>query len=200
MAQRRRFGPSRTGQHGWTTEPGCSVTGIDDTDDDAPALGLSGPIYMTPEGHRRLRDERMDLIRAERPKIVEIVSWAAGNGDRSENGDYQYGKKRLREIDRRLRYLAKRLERAEVVDPALQPRRDRVFFGATVTYADAEDRRLTVTIVGADEADMKDGKVSLASPIAQALLGARAGEERRVRTPRGPEEVEVLAILYPAQT
>lgn len=173
----------------------------DDTDPDseeASAPGVSGPIYMTPEGHRRLREEQAALLRIERPKIVEIVSWAAGNGDRSENGDYQYGKKRLREIDRRLRYLGQRLKRAEVVEPALQPRRDQVFFGASVTYADEEDRRMTVTIVGADEADMKDGKVSVASPIAQALLGARVGEERRVRTPRGAGLVEVLAVSYPA--
>lgn len=169
-----------------------------DPGDAGPALAGGGPIYMTPEGHRRLREERASLARLERPKIVEIVTWAAANGDRSENGDYQYGKKRLREIDRRLRYLGKRLECAEVVDAARQTRRDRVFFGASVTYADEEDRRMTVTIVGADEADMKEGKVSVASPIAHALLGARIGEERRLRTPRGAALIEVLAISYPA--
>jgi transcription elongation factor GreB len=176
------------------------MAGKDDAaaDDEIPAPQGAGRVLVTPEGCRRLRDEYAALIRVERPRVVEIVSWAAGNGDRSENGDYQYGKKRLREIDRRLRYLGRQLERVEVVDPARQPRRDRVFFGASVTYADADDRRTTVTIVGADEADMKEGKVSLASPIAQALLGARVGEERRVHTPRGAETVEVLAIGFPA--
>jgi transcription elongation factor GreB len=169
---------------------------LDDDADDAPSLG-SGRFYMTPEGHRRLREEYAALARVERPRVVEVVSWAAGNGDRSENGDYQYGKKRLREIDRRLRYLGKRLERAEVVDPAAQTRRDQVFFGATATYADEDDRRTTVTIVGADEADMGTGKVSLVSPIAQALLGARVGDERRLRTPGGVVLVEVVAIAYP---
>ncbi len=169
-----------------------------EADDEAPALRGAGRVLMTPEGHRRLRDEYTALLRLERPRIVEIVSWAAGNGDRSENGDYQYGKKRLREIDRRLRYLGRQLEHAEVMDPARQQRRDHAFFGATVTYADEQDRQITVTIVGADEADMKEAKVSLASPIAQALLGARVGEERRVRTPRGAETAEVLAISYPS--
>lgn len=169
----------------------------DAADDDAPGVQGAGRVLATPEGYRRLRDEHAALLRMERPRVVEIVSWAAGNGDRSENGDYQYGKKRLREIDRRLRYLGKRLERVEVVDPAQQTRRDQVFFGASVTYANEDDERTTVTIVGADEADMKEGKVSLASPIAQALLGARVGEERRVRTPRGAETVEVLAVRYP---
>ena len=171
-------------------------------DEDGDEAGTNpigaGRILMTPEGYRRLQEEQSALLRVERPRVVEVVSWAAGNGDRSENGDYQYGKKRLREIDRRLRYLSKRLRGAEVVDPAGQPRRDQVFFGATVTFVDDGDRETTVTIVGADEADLKHGKVSLASPIAQALLGARVGDERRVRTPRGVEPVEVLAISYPA--
>ena len=169
-----------------------------EADDEVPALRGAGRVLMTPEGHRRLREEHTALLRVERPRVVEIVSWAAGNGDRSENGDYQYGKKRLREIDRRLRYLGRQLQRAEVMDPARQPRRDQAFFGSTVTYADEHDRRITVTIVGADEADMKEGKISLASPIAQALLGAKVGEERRVHTPRGAEMAEVLAISYPA--
>jgi transcription elongation factor GreB len=168
-------------------------------DDDAAEAGPlgAGRILMTPEGHRRLREEQSALLRVERPRVVEVVSWAAGNGDRSENGDYQYGKKRLREIDRRLRYLGKRLRGAEIVDPAAQSRRDQVFFGATVTFVDDSDRETTVTIVGADEADLKQDKISLAAPIAQALLGARVGDERRVRTPRGVELVEVLAIRYP---
>ncbi|MBN8903058.1 MAG: GreA/GreB family elongation factor [Rhodospirillales bacterium] len=123
-------------------------------DDERPMLALGGKVYMTPEGHRRLRDEWHQLMKVERPRVVEIVSWAAGNGDRSENADYQYGKRRLREIDRRARYLTKRLEAAEVVDPARQAVRDRVFFGATVTYVDEADVERTITIVGADEADM----------------------------------------------
>ncbi len=168
-----------------------------EADDEAPALQGAGRVLMTPEGHRRLRDEHTALLRVERPRVVEIVSWAAGNGDRSENGDYQYGKKRLREIDRRLRYLGRQLHRAEIVDPAQQPRRGQAFFGAMVTYAGEDGREVTVTIVGADEADMKEGKISLASPIAQALLGARVGEERRVHTPHGAEVAEILAISYP---
>ncbi len=134
------------------------------------------------------------LLRVERPKIVEIVSWAAGNGDRSENGDYLYGKKRLREIDRRARWLTKRLDIAEVVDPAQQPNRDRVFFGATVTYVTEDDAERTVTLLGADEADLARGEVSLFSPIARALLRARVGEVVKMHTPRGIEAVEVVAI------
>lgn len=167
-------------------------------DEDAPALRGNGRSYMTPEGHRRIREEYEALLHGERPRVVEIVSWAAGNGDRSENGDYQYGKKRLREIDRRVRYLGKRLDNAEVVDPARQARRDQVFFGATVTYADEDDRRTTVTITGADEADMTEGKVSLDSPVARALMHARVGDEVRVHTPGGVEMVEVVEISYPS--
>ena len=169
----------------------------DEDGEDAPRFQGGGKFYMTPEGQRRLREEYDALLRVERPRVVEVVSWAAGNGDRSENGDYQYGKKRLREIDRRLRHLGKRLDAAEVVDPARQTRRDQVFFGATVTYADESDRHTTVTIVGADEADMTAGTVSLASPIALALMRARVGDEVRVHTPRGVETVEVVAIGYP---
>lgn len=156
-----------------------------------------GRSYMTPEGHRRIRAEYEALLHGERPRVVEVVSWAAGNGDRSENGDYQYGKKRLREIDRRVRYLGKRLDSAEVVDPARQVRRDRVFFGATVTYAGGDDRRVTVTIVGEDEAAMAEGKVSLASPVARALMRAAVGDEVGVQTPGGVEAVEVVSISYP---
>ena len=173
-------------------------TNTDEDGEDAPRFQGGGKFYMTPGGHRRLREEYDALLRVERPRVVEVVSWAAGNGDRSENGDYQYGKKRLRKIDRRLRYLGKRLDAAEVVDPARQTRRDRVFFGATVTYADESDRHTTVTIVGTDEADMAAGKVSLASPIALALMRARVGDEVRVHTPRGVETVEVITINYPA--
>jgi transcription elongation factor GreB len=154
---------------------------------------------MTPDGHRRLRDELEQLLRVERPRVVEVVSWAAGNGDRSENADYQYGKRRLREIDRRAHFLMRRLKHAEVVDPSCQVQRDRVFFGATVTYVDEADAERTVTIVGVDEADMAAGRISLTSPIAVALIKARArrGDEVSVHTPRGVEVIEVLAVLYP---
>jgi transcription elongation factor GreB len=152
--------------------------------------------YVTPRGHKLLQDELNALMRVERPKIVEIVSWAAGNGDRSENGDYIYGKKRLREIDRRARYLTKRLENAEVVDPANQKVRDRVFFGATVTYIDGKERENTVTIVGVDEANLEAGLVSWIAPIAKALIKAEVGDTVTLRTPTGPEEIEVLAIRY----
>ena len=170
-----------------------------DDEDEAPRLALGGKFYMTPEGHARLKAERDQLMRVERPRVVEIVSWAASNGDRSENADYQYGKRRLREIDRRTRFLGKRLESAEVVDPAMQTQRDRVFFGATVTYVDESDQERTVTIVGVDEADMAAGKVSLTAPIAVALIKAKArvGDEVPVHTPRGVELMEVLAIRYP---
>lgn len=168
-------------------------------DDDAPRLALGGKFYMTPLGHAALRAELDGLLKVERPKIVEIVHWAAGNGDRSENGDYQYGKKRLREIDKRAHFLIKRLDAAEVVDPARQTNRDRVFFGATVTYVDEADAERTVSIVGVDEADMAQGKISLTSPIAIALIKARAkvGDAVSVHTPRGIEAIEVLAISYP---
>jgi transcription elongation factor GreB len=153
--------------------------------------------YMTPQGHQRLTDELRQLLRIERPKVVEVVSWAAGNGDRSENGDYIYGKKRLREIDRRIRFLTKRLEIAEVVDPARQVRRDQVFFGATVTYACEDGAENTITIVGADEADTEQGQVTWVSPIARVLRLAREGDLVRLATPVGVEEIEVIEIRYP---
>jgi transcription elongation factor GreB len=165
-------------------------------EDDAPPIP-TGKNYMTRAGHDRMRAELHALLRVERPKIVEIVHWAAGNGDRSENGDYLYGKKRLREIDRRARFLGKRLDIAEIVDPAAQVQRDRVFFGATVTFVTETDTERTVTILGVDEADLARGEVSLSSPIARALLRARVGDTVRLATPSGPEEVEVLAIRYP---
>ncbi|MBN8904692.1 MAG: transcription elongation factor GreB, partial [Rhodospirillales bacterium] len=168
-------------------------------EDERPTLALGGKVYMTPEGHQRLREELHQLMKVERPRVVEVVSWAAGNGDRSENADYQYGKRRLREIDRRARYLTKRLENAEVVDPARQTDRERVFFGATVTYVDEAGVERTITIVGADEADMAEGKVSLTAPIAVALIKARARrhDEVSVHTPRGVEVIEVLDVRYP---
>ena len=144
-----------------------------------------------------MRAELHQLMRVERPKIVEIVSWAAGNGDRSENGDYLYGKKRLREIDRRAHFLGRRLERAQIVDPAAQTRRDQVFFGATVTYEDEAGEEHRVTIVGPDEADLERGEVSLNAPIARALLRAKPGNSVTVQGPKGTEIIEVVAIAYP---
>jgi len=176
-----------------------------DGDDEAEAETAATPPaggknYITPAGLARLQAELRELRRVERPKIVEIVSWAAGNGDRSENGDYIYGKRRLREIDRRIRFLLKRLEIAEAVDPALQKKRDQVFFGATVTYATLEDQERTVRIVGIDEASAERGEVSWISPIARALLKARVGDTVVVQTPKGPEPVEVVRIVYGDET
>ena len=153
--------------------------------------------YMTPRGHARLRDELLHLRRVERPKVVETVAWAAGNGDRSENGDYIYGKKKLREIDRRIRFLTKRLEIAEIVDPARQTNRDKVFFGATVTYALSDGTERTIRIVGVDEADIDHNEVSWISPIARALLKAEEGDEVDIKTPNGLETIEVVKISYP---
>ena len=174
--------------------------GMDDdgADDVASALPSSTKNYITPDGFAALRDERERLVRVERPEVVKIVSWAASNGDRSENGDYLYGKRRLREIDRRLRFLGKRIESAEVVDPARQTRRDQVFFGATVSYANMRDEEHTITIVGVDEVDSTKGLVSWVSPVARALLKARVGDTVAVRTPAGVDQIEVLTIAYPA--
>src|SRR5690606_29697691 len=139
--------------------------------------------YMTVEGYQRLRAELAHLMNEERPAVVQVVSWAASNGDRSENGDYLYGKKRLREIDRRMRFLTKRLEIAEVVDPAQQPNKDQIFFGATVVYSDKEGEEFRVTIVGVDEAEPLQGRISWISPVARALLKAREGDTVTLRTP-----------------
>ena len=162
-----------------------------------PPLPAGGKNYITPAGYARLRAELLELIDNERPRIVEIVHWAASNGDRSENGDYLYGKKRLREIDRRIRFLTKRLEIAEVTDPSVHHGSDQVFFGATVTYVDEQGVERTVTIMGIDEADSLQGQVSWISPIARALLKAREGDVVRLVTPQGAQEVEVLAVRYP---
>lgn len=170
----------------------------DEEEDGPPGLPPGTPFYMTPAGAEALRAELRRLWEEERPKVVEVVSWAAGLGDRSENADYQYGKRRLREIDRRVRFLRKRLERVQVVDPAAQAKRDQVFFGASVTYARlSDDAEVTVTIVGVDEADAEAGRIAWVAPVARALLGARVGDTRRVRTPSGAEELEVVAIRYP---
>jgi transcription elongation factor GreB len=176
----------------FTTED-SGADGAEEPDIEVPANIKN---YMTPAGFATLQAEMQHLLRDERPKMVEIVSWAAGNGDRSENGDYLYGKKRLREIDRRLRYLTKRLGSAEVVDPKKQQSLDRVFFGATVTYAKEDDSRHTVTLVGPDEADVNKGKISWLSPVAKALLKARAGDEVEVRVAGGAERLEVIEIRY----
>jgi len=155
--------------------------------------------YITQAGFKKLQDELKHLVKDERPKVVETVAWAAGNGDRSENGDYIYGKKRLREIDGRIHFLTKRLEIAEVVNPAAQKNRDQVFFGATVTYASGGGVRHKITIVGVDEADADRGHVSWVSPVAKALLKARAGDTVELRNPRGAEILKVVAVEYPGQ-
>ena len=168
-------------------------------DDEGPALPpipAGSRNYMTPAGYARLRGELLDLIDNERPKIVEVVHWAASNGDRSENGDYLYGKKRLREIDRCIRFLTKRLEVAEVVDPLVHAGSDQVFFGATVTYVDQEDATSTITIMGIDEADSGQGQVSWVSPVARALLKSRVGDEVPLPTPGGVRSLEVLEVRY----
>ncbi|SCW53757.1 transcription elongation factor GreB [Sphingobium faniae] len=155
------------------------------------------PNYISPEGFAKLRAEYDQLLGVERPRIVEIVSWAAGNGDRSENGDYLYGRKRMREIDGQLRRLSKKMKDARVVDPKAQPDKSRVYFGATVTIADEDDHHRTVTIVGNDEADAGAGRIGWGSPIARALRGAAVGDLRRVMLPAGEKEYEVMAIRYP---
>lgn len=152
--------------------------------------------YMTPRGFSMLQSELRQLMNDERPKIVEIVAWAAGNGDRSENGDYIYGKRRLREIDRRIRYITKRLDSAEVVEPERQKSLDKVFFGATVTYVREDDSEHTVTLVGIDEADLNVGAISWISPVAKAVMKAGVGDTVELRTPAGKEMIEILAIEY----
>jgi transcription elongation factor GreB len=155
------------------------------------------PRFITPDGFARIRAEYEELFGIERPKIVELVSWAASLGDRSENADYLYGKKRLREIDRRLSHLSRIMKAAKVVDPASQTARDQVRFGATVELADDDDNRRTLTIVGDDEADASAGRIGWSAPIARALVGARVGDERTVRLPAGEKSYEVMTIRYP---
>lgn len=155
------------------------------------------PNYITPAGFRRLREEYEALFGTERPKLVETISWAAGNGDRSENGDYIYGRKKLREIDRRLGWLAKRMKAATVLDPAQQQDQGRVFFGAVVTLADEDDNRRELTLVGEDEADAAAGRISWNSPIARAIRGAGVGDLRHVTLPSGEKELEIVSIQYP---
>ena len=174
-----------------------------DEDDDDLGVGLP-PIppgaknYMTPAGYQRIREELLQLIDVERPEVVKVVHWAASNGDRSENGGYIYGKRRLREIDRRIRFLTKRLDLAEVVDPSAHQGSDQVFFGATVTYVNSSGEEHVVTIVGIDELDPLHGKISWVSPVARALTKAREGDVVTLKTPLGVDELEILAVEYPA--
>ncbi len=174
-------------------------TDAGDDEDDAPAAAPmpGGKNYLTRAGYDRLRSELFTLIDEERPRIVDVVHWAAGNGDRSENGDYLYGKKRLREIDRRIRFLTRRLEIAEVVDSSMHHGSDQVFFGATVTYVDNAGLETTVTILGVDEADSAHGQISWISPVARALLKARVGDLVHLTVPGGEQELEILAVEYP---
>jgi len=172
----------------------------DDDDEDVVDPSLSLPQgtrnYITPGGHARIKAELDHLLRTERPHVVEVVHWAASNGDRSENGDYIYGKRRLREIDRRIRFLTKRLDLAEVVDPARQENPDQVFFGATVTISDEQENELTYQIVGVDETDFSRGRISWVSPMARALLKAREADLVRFQSPLGWREVEIVKIEY----
>jgi transcription elongation factor GreB len=169
----------------------------DRDEDEEDALPPGQKNYITPDGLERLKTERRQLWNVERPEIVRVVEWAAGNGDRSENGDYIYGKKRLREIDRRLRFLDKRLAAAEPVDPAKQTRRDTVFFGATVTYVRADEAEVTVTICGIDETTFGEARISWTSPVARALMRKQVGDTVKVRTPAGVDELEIVGIKYP---
>ena len=168
----------------------------DDLPEETGGLPISAKNYLTPQGFGRMREELDALLRKERPEVVKVVTWAAGNGDRSENGDYIYGKKRLREIDRRVRYLSKRLANAEVVDAAKRAKTDQVFFGATVTYANGRGDERTIKIVGVDEVELDKGHVSWISPIAKALLRAEEGDVVKMRTPGGVEEIEIVKVMY----
>ena len=160
-------------------------------------MAESRPRFITPQGFARVRAEYDELFGVERPKLVETIAWAASNGDRSENGDYIYGRKRLREIDRRLGYLGKVMKTAKVVDPAAQASRDQVRFGATVELADEDDSRRVVTIVGDDEADAGAGRIGWSAPLSRALIGAKVGDERIVRLPSGEKSYEIVDIRYP---
>ena len=180
-----------------------AFTKEDDSEEDADDFGLSAiPLgtknYITPAGYARLRAELLDLIDNERPKIVESVHWAAKNGDRSENGDYLYGKKRLREIDKRMRFLGKRLEIAQIVEPSVHGNSRQVFFGATVTYADTQGIERTITILGIDEADSSQSQVSWIAPVSRALLKSHIGDVVKLVTPSGVQELEVLDVSYPS--
>ena len=177
------------------TKESDAADDLDEVEEPSP-LPAGAKNYMTPHGWRRMRDELSYLVKVERPAVTNVVSWAARNGDRSENADYQYGKKRLREIDRRIRYLTKRLENAEVVDPATREVTDQVFFAATVAYANAKGEETTVRIVGLDETDLANGCISWISPVARALIKAREGDSVSLATPGGREELEILEVRY----
>ena len=170
----------------------------DDGDNSAPSIPAGSKNYMTPQGHLRMKTELLKLIDVERPEVVQIVSWAASNGDRSENGDYIYGKRRLRQIDGRIRFLTKRLDLAEVVDPSVHHGSDQIFFGATVRYETQSGEEQTVTILGIDELDPLNGKISWISPVARALTKAREGDTVILKTPGGLEELLILEVTYPA--
>lgn len=160
-------------------------------------MGTDRPNYITPAGFSAMRTRYEQLFATDRPALVEVISWAAGNGDRSENGDYIYGRKKLREIDRELAHLSRRMKSAKVVDPARQEDRSRVFFGATVTIADEDDDERTLTLVGTDEADASAGRINWYSPLAMALKGAAVGDVRRVSLPGGTRDYEIIKIAYP---
>jgi transcription elongation factor GreB len=170
----------------------------DDDENSLPAIPAGAKNYITPQGYQRIREELFQLIDVDRPEVVRIVHWAASNGDRSENGDYIYGKRRLREIDRRIRFLTKRMDLAEIVDPTLHHGSEQIFFGATVRYANAAGNEHTVTIVGIDELDPLNGKISWVSPVARALTKSGVGDVVTLATPGGDEELEVLSVSYPA--
>ena len=172
--------------------------GDDDDDGGLPPIPPGAKNYITPQGYQRIRQELLQLIDTERPEVVKIVHWAASNGDRSENGDYIYGKRRLREIDRRIRFLTKRLDLAEVVDPSIHHGSDQVFFGATVTYLNGAGTEQTITIVGIDELDPLKGKISWVSPVARALTKSREGDVITLTTPAGIDELEILSVTYPS--
>ena len=178
----------------FTREPNAEE---DDDDAGLPPIPSGGKNYITPQGYARIRAELLQLIDEERPKVVEIVHWAASNGDRSENGDYIYGKKRLREIDRRIRFLTKRMELASVTDPSVHHGSDQVFFGAQVTYENESGESNTITILGIDEADSLQGQVSWVSPVARALLKSRVGDVVNLQTPAGIQAIEVPRVSYP---
>jgi len=172
--------------------------GDEDDEGGLPPIPQGAKNYITPQGYQRIREELLQLIDNERPEVVKIVHWAASNGDRSENGDYIYGKRRLREIDRRIRFLTKRLDLAEVVDPSVHQGSDQVFFGATVTYLNSAGVEQTITIVGIDELDPLQGKISWVSPVARALTKSREGDVVTLTTPAGEDELEILSVTYPS--
>ena len=172
--------------------------GDDDDDGGLPPIPPGAKNYITPQGYQRIREELLQLIDTERPEVVKIVHWAASIGDRSENGDYIYGKRRLREIDRRIRFLTKLLDLAEVVDPSIHQGSDQVFFGATVTYLNGAGTEQTITIVGIDELDPLKGKISWVSPVARALTKSREGDVVTLTTPAGVDELEILTVTYPS--